>query len=204
MHLIDTGELPGELVVLLDAAHRPIGTAPKATVHTTRTPLHLAFSAYLFDTAGSLLITRRAVTKKTFPGVWTNSACGHPAPGEDPADAVRRRVRAELALEVGELDCVLPDFRYEAADARGIVENEVCPVFAGTVGHDLDPDPGEVEEWEWIEWPDMVTAASAAPQLLSPWSAMQVVRLAAAGFLPPISPPPVGLPPVSSLPPVSP
>ena len=83
-----------ELVVLVDDEGRQVGTAAKASVHTAETPLHLGFSCYLFDDAGRVLLTRRALNKKTWPGVWTNSVCGHPAPDEEPEDAVRRR--AEL------------------------------------------------------------------------------------------------------------
>ena len=61
--------------------------------------------------------------------MWTNSCCGHPRPGEEPTDAVRRRLDDELGLEVGDLRSALPDFAYRAVDASGVVENEVCPVF---------------------------------------------------------------------------
>ncbi|HEY0807811.1 MAG TPA: isopentenyl-diphosphate Delta-isomerase, partial [Pseudonocardiaceae bacterium] len=76
-----------EHVILLDQDGNSIGTADKATVHHTETPLHLAFSCYLFDRRGRVLLSQRALAKKTWPGVWTNSACGHPAPGEELADA---------------------------------------------------------------------------------------------------------------------
>ena len=74
-----TGE---ESVVLLDEEGRHIGSAAKSAYITSATPLHLGFSCYLFDTDGRVLITRRALGKHTLPGVWTNSFCGHPAPGE--------------------------------------------------------------------------------------------------------------------------
>ncbi len=80
-----------ELIVLLDDDGTAIGTMPKPLVHHGETPLHRAFSAYLFDDRGRLLITRRAADKQTFPGMWTNTVCGHPGPGEDDAAAIARR-----------------------------------------------------------------------------------------------------------------
>ncbi|HEX3211596.1 MAG TPA: isopentenyl-diphosphate Delta-isomerase, partial [Actinomycetota bacterium] len=146
-----------ELVVLLDADGRPAGTMPKAEVHGPDTPLHLAFSVYLFDAEGRLLVTRRALGKRTWPGVWTNSCCGHPGPGEDPADAATRRLGQELGLRPGRLELALPDFRYRAVAADGLVEHEVCPVFFahldGPPEPPPDPDPREVAEWRWVPWP---------------------------------------------------
>lgn len=170
--------LPDE-VVLLGQDGRAIGTADRLTVHTGDTPLHQAFSTYLFNDRGDTLLTRRALHKATWPGVWTNSCCGHPRPGEALADAARRRIHEELGLVVGPLTMVLPDFRYRAVDASGIVENELCPVFVGFVGDDEPaPDPDEVVEHAWVPWPNMVLAAAATPQLYSPWSVLQVPALA--------------------------
>ena len=86
---------PGEQVVLVTPDGTPVGVAEKSTVHSTDTPLHLAFSCYLFDERGRVLMTRRALAKATWPGVWTNTCCGHPQPGEPPADAVVRRLHQE-------------------------------------------------------------------------------------------------------------
>jgi isopentenyl-diphosphate delta-isomerase len=168
-----------ELVVLLDEQLRPCGTAPKRTVHGADTPLHLAFSCYLRRQGGEVLVTRRALGKRTWPGVWTNSCCGHPAPGETGADAVVRRVRQELGLTVSDLHLVLPDFRYRAVAADGTVENEFCPVWAAVVEGDPEPDPAEVLEWRWVDWDDLIAVARLAPWSLSPWAVDQIPQLEA-------------------------
>lgn len=178
-----TGLAPGagELVVLLDEEGNRTGTAPKAEVHSERTPLHLAFSCYLFDDAGRLLLTRRAEHKRTWPGVWTNSFCGHPAPGEDIPDAVRRRGHQELGVEVEEVVLVLPAFRYEAVMADGVRENEMCPVYVARAGREgLGPDPDEVAATAWEEWPAFSAAVLAAERDVSPWCRQQVAELVTA------------------------
>jgi len=169
-----------ELVVLLDDAGRSIGTAVKAKVHHDATPLHLAFSCYLFDDAGRVLLTRRALEKRAFPGVWTNSFCGHPGPDEPLDAAVIRRAREELGIEIAELRCVLPDFRYQAVDASGVVENEVCPVFCGRAVSPLRADPAEIVDSAWVPW-DQLRAAARLPWAISPWAVEQVPLLDAAG-----------------------
>ena len=163
-----------EEVVLVDADGTPIGTADKSVIHDGATPLHLAFSCHVFRDDGRVLLTRRALGKRTFPGIWTNSFCGHPAPGEDPADAVRRRGARELGLEITALDLVLPDFRYEATDASGIVENEICPVYRTVVDADPQPAADEVAEWEWASPAHVREAVTAAPFAFSPWLVLQL------------------------------
>lgn len=170
-----------DLVVLLDEHGRPAGTAERDGVHGADTPLHLAFSCYLFDEAGRVLLTRRSLAKRAWPGVWTNSCCGHPRPGEPGADAVRRRAYEELGVVVEDLRLVLPGFSYRATDASGVVENEVCPVWVGVVDpHTVEPHPAEVAEATWVEWSALVATASDAPALLSPWSVLQIPKLDAA------------------------
>jgi len=168
------------LVVLLDEERRPIGTAPRATVHHAATPLHLAFSCYAFDPAGRLLVTRRGLGKKTWPGVWTNTCCGHPGPGEDIVEAVTRRLDEELGLVPREVELALPEFTYRATMTDGTMENEFCPVFRVVVDGDPTPAPAEVAEWHWADWADFASAATRTPWLVSPWSALQVPLLEAA------------------------
>lgn len=165
---------PIELVSLLDDDGQPIGVADKLTVHSLDTPLHLAFSCHLFNPAGELLITRRALTKRTWPGVWTNSFCGHPAPGEPMEEAVRRRAAAELGLAIDGLTVVLPDFRYRAVDASGVVENEVCPVYRATTNDAVVTNPAEVIEFEWVRVADLREAVRLAPFAFSPWIVLQL------------------------------
>ncbi len=179
-----------DLVVLLDDNGAPAGTAPRLDVHGADTPLHQAFSVHLFDDAGRVLLTRRALSKRTWPGVWTNSCCGHPRPEEPIADAVQRRVREELGVGVHDLRLLLPDFRYRAVDASGVVENEICPVFVARVDGPLAPDPAEVGEHTWVAWADLVAAARATPAVYSPWSVLQVPQLDAERARLPLGPQP--------------
>src|SRR5918997_2426427 len=106
-------------VVLLSDDGRPIGTTARSEVHHAATPLHLAFSCYLLDADGNVLLTRRALGKRAWAGVWTNSFCGHPRPGEAVEDALRRHARHELGVSVSAPSCVLPEFRYRAVDTSG-------------------------------------------------------------------------------------
>jgi isopentenyl-diphosphate Delta-isomerase len=185
-----------EQVVLLDEGGNAIGTSAKADVHGTDTPLHLAFSCYVFDADGRFLLTQRAIDKPTFGGVWTNSCCGHPAPGEPMADAVRRRVGQELGLTLGRLTLVLPRFRYRAVMDNGTVENEMCPVFTATASDDPRPDPAEVEAWEWVPWAQFRDDVLSGRREVSQWCREQVEALP----LDPLSAPsadPAGLPPAA-------
>ncbi|WP_112249156.1 isopentenyl-diphosphate Delta-isomerase [Kribbella monticola] len=176
-----------EQVVLVDDAGRAIGTEDKATVHHAATPLHLAFSSYVFDDRGRLLLTQRAFTKKTWPGAWTNSCCGHPLPGEPAEQAVRRRLADELGLVPATVELVLPAFRYRAEMPDGVVENELCPVFRVDCMDDPEPDPAEVAAYKWVDWPrDDVQAGleAAVGAELSPWCVLQLQELKRLGEVP--------------------
>lgn len=175
-----TPEPPDE-VVLLDPQGRPVGTAPREGVHGEDTPLHLAFSCYLHDDAGRVLLTRRALVKRAWPGVWTNSFCGHPRPGEDPEAAVHRYAQQELGVRIADLRPILPDFRYRAVDASGVVENEVCPVYAARALGEVEAHRDEVMDQRWLTEAELAAAVAAAPWALSPWLLAQWDRLGALG-----------------------
>lgn len=174
---LDTGSA-ADVVVLADTSGRPVGTAPRLEVHTATTPIHLAYSTYLRRPDGKVLLTRRALSKKTWPGVWTNTACGHLRPGETARGAALRRVPEEIGATPENLVLKLPRFRYRAVDASGVVENEFCPVFVGEVNPDrILINPDEVAEVAWVEWADLQRIAATAPALISPWAVMEIGEL---------------------------
>ncbi|MFP7665480.1 MAG: isopentenyl-diphosphate Delta-isomerase [Corynebacterium pyruviciproducens] len=186
-----TDQTASEQVVLLDETKAPCGVADKATVHTEHTPLHLAFSCYVIDSDGRVLVTRRALTKLTFPGVWTNSMCGHPGPGETPEEALVRRGAEELGMSATDfvsVECILPDFEYRAADSAGVVEWEVCPVFVARVapGARIEFAPDEVDAFEWVSARALIEGVQATPFAFSPWIGEQLshapLREALLGF----------------------
>ncbi len=172
-----------EMIVLVDDDGRAIGSLPKPEVHHGETPLHRAFSAYLFDDEGRLLVTRRAEDKATFPGMWTNTVCGHPGPDEGDDDAIARRAGFELGLEVADLRPALPGYRYRA-EFRGVVEYEICPVYLGRFTGDPAPDPTEVGEWELLDWASFRRRQENEGDAWSPWCREQARLIEAAGLVP--------------------
>ena len=126
-----------------------------------------------------MLLTRRALHKKTWPGVWTNTVCGHPGPDEPIRDAVRRRARDELGLELDTLTLVLPAYRYRFAMDDGTVENAMCPVFVATTDATAPPDPDEVDDIAWVDWDELTTQVLGGALDVSPWCADQLTRLPA-------------------------
>lgn len=167
-----------ELIVLVDDTGQPIGTAPKLASHHDHTPLHLAFSCYVFDSEGKFLVTQRALSKKVWPGVWTNSVCGHPSPGEDMVDAIKRRMKFELNMSAKDFEAVLPNYRYITPPYNGIIENEICPVYVARAVGQPNPNPKEVEDYKWVDWQEFVeTAESDEDDVYSWWCKDQLKQL---------------------------
>jgi isopentenyl-diphosphate Delta-isomerase len=161
-----------DMLVLVDETGRPIGTRRKATVHDGNTPLHSAFSVFLFNRRGELLLQQRAFSKKTWPGVWSNSCCGHVMLHEDAADAVARRLRFELGISRADIHVILADFRY-MAEKDGIVENEICPVFVAFSNADPKINPDEVAAVKWIAWREAFAMIRRPEEDFSPWAVLE-------------------------------
>jgi isopentenyl-diphosphate delta-isomerase len=172
-----------EEIILVDAEDREIGRAEKLEAHRDGGRLHRAFSVFLFDRAGFMLLQRRSRQKYHFGGLWTNACCGHPRPGEDVAFAARRRVREELGIEADVREVL--SFTYSARDARsGLIEREFDHVFVGHFDGETRPDPAEVEDLRWLEPAAAQRDAAARPEHYTPWFATALAHLENAGALP--------------------
>ncbi|MCD0485980.1 isopentenyl-diphosphate Delta-isomerase [Streptacidiphilus sp. ASG 303] len=163
----DAREAPEILLELVDDEGRTTGTAEKLSAHRQPGRLHRAFSVFLFDTAGRMLLQRRALGKYHSPGVWSNTCCGHPYPGEQPFTAAARRVSEELGAapallrEAGTVRYDLPD------EASGLIEREWNHLFVGLVTAPLRPDPEEVGETAFVTPQEL--AALRAERPFSVW-----------------------------------
>jgi isopentenyl-diphosphate Delta-isomerase len=143
-HSSSNGTAEAILLELVDEKGMTIGTAEKLTAHQPPGQLHRAFSVFLFDEQGRLLLQQRALGKYHSPGVWSNTCCGHPYPGEAPFAAAARRTHEELGVSPSLL-AEAGTVRYNHPDpASGLVEQEYNHLFVGLVQAPEAPDPQEV------------------------------------------------------------
>jgi isopentenyl-diphosphate Delta-isomerase len=151
-----------ELIVFCNEDGTPTGEiGPKLASHTATTRLHLAFSCYVFNDEGEFLVTQRALHKKVWPSVWTNSCCGHLAPGETVIEAIERRLDYELGMKGKDFRVVLPKYVYTTTPYNGIVDHEFCPVYVARAASQPVPNPDEVADLRWMPWDEYVAAAEA-------------------------------------------
>lgn len=166
-----------DYVVLVDKNNNVLGTAPKLATHNSNTPLHRAFSVFLFNSKGQLLLQQRSRKKKTWPLVWSNSCCGHPMLNESNIDAAKRRLNFELGIKIDKLFEILPDFSYKA-EMNGIVENEICPVLIAFSDKKPLLNPSEVESVRWIKWQEFLREIEENPGTYSVWCEQEAKLLA--------------------------
>jgi isopentenyl-diphosphate delta-isomerase len=172
--------IESEQIVFVDDDGNPTGeVGPKLESHNASTRRHLAFSCYIFRPSDNkFLVTQRALSKKVWPGVWTNSVCGHPGPGEAIEDAIRRRAKDELGIEtLNDPICVLPNYGYVTPPYNGIIENEFCPVYVTYVSADIKPSPAEVETYRWVDWSEYVGMLTDGITETSYWAKDQYQQL---------------------------
>ena len=137
-------------IVLVDERDQPIGTCAKLAAHVNGGTLHRAFSVFLLDNTGRMLIQQRAATKYHFGGLWTNACCSHPRQGQAVAYAARSRLREEFGFDAPLSEAF--SFVYRAEDlGTGLTEHEFDHVFIGEFNGTPRPNPGEIEAWEWVD-----------------------------------------------------
>ena len=174
------------LVELVDQAGMPLGACPVAAAHTAPGRLHRAFSVLLYDEAGRVLLQQRAAAKTRFALRWSNTCCGHPAPGQDPVAAAATRLAEELGISTDQYSPLGPAgvYRYRAADdASGYVEDEWDHVLFATLTGGApaagEADQNEVRAVRWADPGPLAAEIAARPAEFTPWLA-GVLDLAAA------------------------
>lgn len=165
-----------DYVVLVNDKNEVLGTMEKLSAHSDKTPLHRAFSLFLFNSRGELLLQQRSFKKKTWPGVWSNSLCGHLRLKEKVVDAAKRRLAFELGIKNAEISVALPNYRYRA-EKDGIVENEICPVLIGYTDDDPKPNIDEIEKLKWISWKEWLNEIKNNSSNYSPWCVEETLLL---------------------------
>jgi len=167
-----------ERVILVDAQDCPQGDGDKLDVHRLG-QLHRAFSIFIFNAKGDVLLQRRADGKYHFAGYWSNSCCGHPRPGESTAKAALRRLGEELGFQAPLSEQM--QLVYRAQDAQsGLIEHEYLHVFRGRFVDDPRPDPSEVGAWRWMSPPAVLRAVVRFPDLFTPWFRLMAERILSA------------------------
>lgn len=167
-----------ERVVLVDEHDRALGSAGKLEAHLSG-DLHRAVSVLLFNGRGEILLQRRAAEKYHSAGLWSNTCCGHPRPGEGTEAAARRRLQEEMGI-----DCPITrafGFRYRAALGDGLSEHEYDHVFIGRFDGDPNPDPAEVGDWRWVGFDSVRRDIARAADRYTHWFPLVLDRLAAGG-----------------------
>jgi len=155
-----------EKIIIVDENDNEIGSGEKTEVHK-KGILHRAFSIFVFNSEGKLLLHQRAKKKYHSGGLWTNTCCSHPRVGEKLEEAVHRRLKEEMGF-----DCPLEEifkFTYKAVFENGLTEHEIDHVFIGRFDGVPQPNKDEVEDWKWVNLDDLKTDMKAHPEKYTYW-----------------------------------
>ncbi|MCB9235696.1 MAG: isopentenyl-diphosphate Delta-isomerase [Bacteroidia bacterium] len=153
-------------VILVDSEDREMGSMGKQEAHE-KGLLHRAISVFLFDPSGRMLLQKRALEKYHSPGLWTNTVCSHPAPGENSAQAALRRLKEEMGISADLLPAFT--FTYKAEFENGLTEHELDHVFLGKWEGSPQPDPAEIAAWRWIHPDDLLDEVARKPENFTVW-----------------------------------
>lgn len=168
-----------ECVILVDENDQEVGIAEKLFAHQQNL-LHRAFSVFIFRElpARELLLQQRALTKYHSPGLWTNTCCSHPRPGETILEAGERRLQEELGFNASLKN--LGWFCYNAHFPNGLSEHEIDHVLVGTITEhtQIQANPDEIHTYRWITVPQLEAELITHPQQFTPWlsQALEIVK----------------------------
>lgn len=160
-----------EELILVNADDEESGYLSKAECHDGDGRLHRAFSVFLFNDAGELLLQRRSAGKRLWPGFWSNSCCSHPRRGESMEVATRRRLDDELNISA-ELEFVYK-FTYQATFGSAGSEHELCHVYLGRFSGDVHVNAEEISDLRFIPAADVAGELAASPEHYTPWFQME-------------------------------
>ncbi|UCG95272.1 MAG: isopentenyl-diphosphate Delta-isomerase [archaeon] len=156
-----------EQVILVDEKDNQIGTEEKIKAHENGGRLHRCFSILIFNSRGKLLLQKRAFKKYHCGGLWSNTCCGHPRPGEETSRAACRRLKEEFGFEA-ELEEII-SFIYRSDFKNGLTEWEFDHAFVGIFDGEPDPDTEEIEDYEWIGTEELKKDVRENPEKYTPW-----------------------------------
>jgi isopentenyl-diphosphate delta-isomerase len=166
-----------EPLILVDEHDQPVGSASKQACHDGDGQLHRAFSVFLFDASGRLLIQRRAADKRLWPGFWANSCCSHPRLGEEMEAATQRRISEELGVSVPLT--FLYKFIYHAHYLDRGAEHELCWVYAGRVTPQrVEANPAELAAWQMASVSEVEAMMNDPERAVAPWFRLEWQALA--------------------------
>lgn len=163
-----------EEVILVDENDNEVGTEEKIKAHEDA-KLHRAFSIFIFNSNGEMILQRRALKKYHCGGLWTNTCCSHPRKGETLEQAAHRRLKEEMGFDT-ELERVF-SFIYNAPFENGLTEHELDHVFIGTYNDQPNINKEEVEEWKTITVEDLKKDVEQNPQNYTPWFKIALERV---------------------------
>jgi isopentenyl-diphosphate Delta-isomerase len=157
-----------EEVILVDEHDNAVGTCEKLAAHQDGGKLHRAFSVFIFHPDGRLMLQQRALEKYHFGGLWTNTCCSHPRPGEATIDAATRRLQEEMGFVVDLIEKTA--FTYRAEDVNtNLIEHEIDHVFVGVFDSKPILNPDEVRDWRWVTIADLERDLVQNPAQFTPW-----------------------------------
>ena len=171
----DIVSFDNESLILVDSLDNEIGTMNKLECHQGAGKLHRAFSVFLFNEKGELLIQQRSASKTLWPLFWSNSCCSHPRKGETMIEAVNRRLYDELGLIEFSLKYIY-QFSYVAKYKNIGTENELCSVYMGKIDSELNVNPNEIADSKFISKKEL-DKLLRVEEKTTPWFLMEWKKL---------------------------